>query len=164
MIRPGGTEAGQHPSSTAGFTLIEMLLVVVIIGILMAIVVPNYRAIHNKARAVDVMADIDVIAQAVRDYQADAMTWPADAPAGVIPSGLASYLPTGFSFAGEDFTLDWDNFSIPGGLPGDPGTTRILGVGVVTDNDDLGDALVELFGARNWFVTGSSYVRILERT
>lgn len=149
---------------TEGFTLIEMMLVVVIIGILMAIVVPNYRALRMKAEATSVMGDIDVIDQAVRDYQADNMTWPADAPAGAIPGGLAPYLPDGFSFTGELVVLDWDNFALPGGLPGDPGTTRVLGVGVVTDNEELGDALLELTGARNWIVTGTSYIRIIERT
>jgi hypothetical protein len=28
----------------------------------------------------------------------------------------------------------------------------------------LGNALLELSGTRNWFVTGSSYIRIIERT
>ncbi|HZD04974.1 MAG TPA: hypothetical protein VE173_08645, partial [Longimicrobiales bacterium] len=62
-----------------------------------------------------------------------------------------------------DFQLDWENFDIPGGLPGDPGTNRILGVGVVTDNTELGQALVEVFGQSGWYVVGDEHVRIIER-
>lgn len=159
----GRADGRSGPVGRDGFTLVELLLVMLIIGILAQIALPNYRGLTTRARAVDLIADIDVVEQAARSYQADLHSWPPETPAGAIPPGLEPFLPGGFGFVGEDFTLDWESISIPGGLPGDPGTTLILGVGVVTDNTELGAALVELMGDAGWYLVGNRYVRIVDR-
>ena len=148
----------------AGFSLIELLTVMVVIGILAVIAIPNFHAVTVKARAIDVVGDIEVIEQAARNYQADFITWPAEVGAGTIPAGLAPYLPAGFSFtAGEGFVLDWEAMAVPGGLPNDPGTTQIYGVGVITSETDLADALVAVLGETSWLIVGSTYIRIIDR-
>ena len=146
-----------------GFTLVELLLVVAIVGILAQIAIPNYRAITMKARAAAAVGDIEVIEQAVRNYQGNIHAWPSESAAGDIPSGLLPYLPEGFSFTRDDYVLDWEAFDLPGGLPGDPETTTILGVAIVTGNVELGEALVDIFGETMWYVVGNSYTRIIER-
>jgi len=146
-----------------GFTLVELLLVVAIVGILAQIAIPNYRALTVKARAAAAYGDIEVIEQAVRNYQGSLHAWPPESAAGDIPAGLLPYLPDGFSFTREDYALDWEAFDLPGGLPGDPGTTTILGVAIVTSNTELGEALVDVFGETMWYVVGNSYTRIIER-
>lgn len=55
--------------SQNGFTLVELLVVVTIIGILIAIAVPNYAKIKNKARDTQVRAGISVIMNALENYQ-----------------------------------------------------------------------------------------------
>jgi type II secretory pathway pseudopilin PulG len=139
------------------------LLVVVIVGILVQIVIPNYQNISLRARAVDLMSRINAVETAARNYQGDTFEWPADAGTGVVPPELVSNLPENFTFTGEDFDLDWENLAIPGGLPQDPTTTRLLGVAIVTDNTNLGEALVNVFGATGWYNVGNSYVFIIER-
>lgn len=146
-----------------GFTLIELLLVVVIVGILAQIAIPNYRALTVKARAASLVGDIEVVEQAARSYQADLHSWPSNSPVGTIPAGMAPYLPEGFSFTGEDFELDWENIAVPGGLPGRAGVGRLLGVGIVTVNSELGEALVELLGDSGWYLIGNRYIRIIDR-
>jgi prepilin-type N-terminal cleavage/methylation domain-containing protein len=135
----------------AGFTLVELLLVVVIISILAALAIPNYQNVVVKARAADLLGRIDVVEHGVQSYLGDNNAWPADAAAGVVPSGVVNYLPANFLFTGDDFQLDWEN---GGGL---------IGVGIVTDNEALGNALVDLAGPGRWFVSGNRYVFILEQ-
>lgn len=163
MRRAHDGTPGVRDEGRGGFTLIELMLVVVIIGILAQIAIPNMQAVRTKARAVDVMANIRVIENAAENYIGDEHTFPDDASTGQMPPGLGEYMPDGFSWSREDYELDWENISVPGGLPGDPSTSRIVGVAVVTDNDELASALTDLFGENNWFVYGNSYVRILER-
>lgn len=158
-----GGRAGADDRGRNGFTLIEMLLVVVIVGVLSQILVPNYRAMTLRARAIDLRSRIETVATAARNYQGDIHQWPEEAATGEVPDGLDPYLPDNFSFAGEDYMLDWENLDIPGGLPQDPSTTRILGVAIVTDNQNLGEALVNVFGTSGWYNVGTSYVFIVER-
>lgn len=156
------------PSATdrrrAGFSLIELLMAVSIVGILAGLAIPNLTSMTYRARATEVAGDLEVIRVATVSFNGDAHTWPADAAQGVVPTELIGYLPEGFSFVADGFELKFDNLSFPGGLPGDPTTTQLIGATVVIDRDELSHAFVELMGGSIVASVGNSHTVVIDRS
>ena len=69
--------------NTQGFTLIELMIVIAIIGILAAIAIPNFIAYRNKAFCTAAERDAGAISSALSDYFSNPgfVTLPADAVA-----------------------------------------------------------------------------------
>ena len=64
-------------SGHGGFTLIEVLVVVVIISILAAVVVPRFMDEPDKARAVKARQDIQALVTALNMYRLDNQVYPS---------------------------------------------------------------------------------------
>jgi len=64
-------------SHSQGFTLIELLVVITIIGILAAIALPNYIKAKDKAKEVEVKANLHTIQIALERYSVDHKCYPA---------------------------------------------------------------------------------------
>ena len=60
-----------------GFTLIEIMMVVIIIGILLAVVVPNVIGVDDRARIEAEKASLRGIAQALELYKLDNRRYPS---------------------------------------------------------------------------------------
>jgi prepilin-type N-terminal cleavage/methylation domain-containing protein len=129
-----------------GFTLLELMVVVLVVGILARLALPAYQGLVLKARAAEALGDINAIRVAAYAYNADTNRWPPDVNRGVVPPELVPYLGDGFTFDREHYRLDWDNWMLPDGSPRYPDLGVLVGVSITTTNEALGNALIGLLG------------------
>lgn len=160
----GPRDARRPDARRGGFTLIELMVVAAIVGILAGLAIPNLRTVLLRARATELVGDMDVVRTGVQSFHANSLSWPPETGPGVIPPGLEPYLPDGYSFVRSGYQLDFENMSLPGGLPGDPGTRRLIGVSVVVTDEILGNALVELLGSAIVFSVGNTHTVVIDRS
>ena len=73
---------------TRAFSLVELMIAVLIISMLFAMAVPTYQRIQRKARAASVVNDFRVFGAAFQAYAHEKGSWPAEATAGVVPTGI----------------------------------------------------------------------------
>jgi prepilin-type N-terminal cleavage/methylation domain-containing protein len=74
-----------------GFTLVELMVVVLIIGILIAIAIPVFNAAKGNAQKKSCFANQRTIEGACQTYQADSGTLPTG---GTINSGFTALVPS----------------------------------------------------------------------
>lgn len=146
-----------------GFSLIELLMAVSIVGILAGLAIPNLRNMTWRARATEVAGDVEVVRVATVNYNADNANWPAEVAQGVIPAGMAEYLPELFSFQQNGYELDYERIS-PIVIPGDPSTNQVIAVAVVVDTDELSNAVVELLGGVLLYSVGRKHTILIDRS
>jgi type IV pilus assembly protein PilE len=78
----------QAKSTLAGFTLIEMMIVIAIIGVLAAIAVPSYKNYTVKSKRADMMAEMQNIASNIEAQKLAKGTY-----ANVTTNGLTGSFP-----------------------------------------------------------------------
>lgn len=62
-----------------GFTIVELLIVIVIIGILAALVIIAYSGVQNRAKDTSIQSDLQAIAKKFELYQVDYGRYPVNA-------------------------------------------------------------------------------------
>lgn len=118
-----------------GFTLVELMIVVVIVSILMMIAVPSYALFMKKSRRGDAEATLMDIAQREQQYLNDARAYAPDvvtlnttvpvdvssyytiqiaAPGGAPPTFVVTATPIAGTAQAGDVTLTLDNTGVRG--------------------------------------------------
>ena len=82
-----------RPNNEKGFTLIELMIVVAIIGILAAIAIPQFSAYRERSYIASMKADCNAVRTAEEAYFVDNDKYLviAETAEGVAPADLASY-------------------------------------------------------------------------
>lgn len=147
-----------------GFSLVELLMAVSIVGLLAGLAIPNIRTVQYRARAAEVAGDLEVVKVAAVSYNGDMHDWPGDAASGTIPAELSAFLPANFSFQGNGYELKFEHYPLPMGLPYDPSVTQLIGVSVTAVDDALSNAIVELLGGSLVFSVGRTHTILIDRS
>jgi prepilin-type N-terminal cleavage/methylation domain-containing protein len=87
--------SGRH--RLRAFTLVEIMVVVVIIGLLAAAALPTYRHITMRSKMTAVVNDLRAYSTALITYNLQNGRWPADTGPQQIPVEMAGALPVGFT-------------------------------------------------------------------
>ena len=85
-----------------GFTLVEVLLVMVILSILVGIALPLLRVSVARADAARVRTDVHQLELAALQYREEDGTFPATSSWGGAPAALSPYLADGTPFRYKD--------------------------------------------------------------
>jgi general secretion pathway protein G len=137
-LSPPDFSAGNRPRRRPrGFTLIELMVVVVIIGVLAALIVPNVLERADDARVTAARTDVNNLMQALKLYKLDNQRYPSaeqglealvrKPSSGSIPPNWKPYLDKlpndpwgrGYQYANPGVKGEIDVFSF--GADGQPG-------------------------------------------
>lgn len=146
-----------------GFTFVELMIAMTVVGILAAVAVPKYIDLKRRATTSRVIGDFQALRVAVMSFYADSSYYPQEAGPGQVPAGLSRYLPVGFEFVRPGWTLDYENWDV-GSVPGLDNTSVLIGVTVTTVDPQLGEATSRLMGNVPQFSVGDQYTFMISGT
>jgi type II secretion system protein G len=100
-----------------GFTLVELMVVIIILAVLTGIAIPSYMALRNRARTAAAQSEMKNIATALEVYMADresypaVATWNTDLEAGnymnPVPTTDPWSVVNGYAYTSADITTTY---------------------------------------------------------
>jgi prepilin-type N-terminal cleavage/methylation domain-containing protein len=151
-----------RPRGRGGWTMIELLMVMLILGILVNLAMPALRLIRRRAEAAHVIGDMRVIHVAALASHADRGVFPPSDNWGNVPPPLVPTLPEGFEFRYGDAMYRWHRYATPEGTPLFPGQTELLAVEVRVADPGLAATIRALYKGRLTFGSPTNVFFILE--
>ncbi|MEM1212817.1 MAG: prepilin-type N-terminal cleavage/methylation domain-containing protein [Planctomycetota bacterium] len=125
---PSGTRRNNPnaPCGRPGFTLVEILIVVVILGVLAAIVIPQFTNASDNAQRSAFVTTLKQFVRSAELYRQENGGFLEDAATGAIPTGFDAYVDPDKWAQGPTIGGQWDaEFEDAGGITS--------GIGVVFD-------------------------------
>ena len=133
-----------------GFTLVELLVVVIIVGILAAVAIPMYQGASDRSKASEAVAALGTIRSALRVYYAEHAGYPVHADTVQVDSlglDLTSSDLVGRYFDNSDYSYSGDatsfNVIATGGTDPDtaPNADEVDGtIRTIDEDGDIGSS------------------------
>ncbi len=98
----------QRVEGNQGFTLVELMIVVAIIGLLAALAIPAYLSTRDRSVATAVANNLRTYNNAFQIYATENGSWPPDANSGIVPPGMEGELPKFTEETAVGGTYDWE--------------------------------------------------------
>jgi prepilin-type N-terminal cleavage/methylation domain-containing protein len=129
-----------HPKNKAGFTLVELMVVAIIVAILAAVAIPLMLGNKKRAMCTEADAGCGAVQTAMRVYLASNGSYPSNGLASSI-SGVGAHDLDGVYFSTPDyaFTVTGSNYLITAtgnsGASTAPQRTQVAGIVETLDNN-----------------------------
>lgn len=141
------------------FTLVEIMIVVVIIGLLAAIALPASMRVRQAAQNSRYASDLRTFAQAFETFSSTNGGWPPNAGSGVVPVGMSGILRDGtwgaVNSVGGRWNWDYNNFGVTAAISSTGVTAsdqQMAAVDALIDDGDLATGLFQKISTRFVFV------------
>jgi prepilin-type N-terminal cleavage/methylation domain-containing protein len=146
-------------STRSAFTLVEILIVVVIIGILAAIVVPQFVGATDEARRGSFIASLKTYADACEYFVAREGHYPPDGSSGALPTGFDEYVDEDEYESPTPIGGVWDTEFNDSGVTsaigvhfnGDPVPDYMLQIDETLDDGDLDSGIFQQLAADRFY-------------
>ncbi len=126
-MRAGVAGGGRRGAWQGGFTLLELLVVMTIIGILAAIAVPALRDSPQRAREATLRADLFTFRSVIDQYKGDKGNYPVDLEI-LIKDGYMRKIPLDPMTKAADWVLTMEEEPSE---PDDPSVTELPQPGII---------------------------------
>ncbi|WP_187329273.1 type II secretion system protein [Halomicronema hongdechloris] len=101
----------RRPSSTSGFTLLEVLISMVIMGVLAALIYPTFMDMSRRAHYGKAKQAMGSVSKDLQLYRLENGQYPPEVAANVKPEGVINWPQT----VPYDSSLDYDHWRVGGG-------------------------------------------------